>query len=459
MRVDSVAARALVHEVLRRGDLEDGVRRLIESCRAQEPELPVWEELSVEVYVRDAEQVRDQLEVILASGAVPAEVTGFYFGLHADGISKGLGIGFGCTTRWEPSVGDCEWACTCDLRPGVLHSEILVQLYRAIRVASWHDLVLCCGFLGLALRRAFETLPVKLLLGGARERGVCWGFDEGDLYPLGRVRSEGFVLELEHPVRAAARPRARARLHPAVHPEDRDRESFRAHLAAGELEAAERLLEKHPYWASIRLAEAQREAGRRREFWRTLELFHRGSGDERSDFANANRYLHRCAEAIEFLDRLREREAADELLESSKRFLARAADESFVDAWVKTGAYVKFAEILERRGDRAAAKRARESAERWAERQSLARGTQDSANLAWRTIAVAWDQAGDLPAALRCAERIPNRTERLCTKAALFVRRGQDERVAELLDTCSSAAARAELEQVVAWEQERRTKR
>jgi hypothetical protein len=458
MNFDHQAALRVVHDAVRRGDLAESMSCLLASCRAYEPDLPVWAELTVEQLVRDAERVGDQLAVLLDVSAVPAEFTGFYFGLHADGIRRGRGIGFGCTKHWAPSARDCEWACTCDRWPGALHSEVLVQLYRQIREASRHDYVLCFGFLGLALRRAFERLPLSLLLGGARERGVCWGFDEGDLNPLGRITADGFVLELEYAAPAPAVRELPTEVRLALDREAQERERFAAHVASGELEAAETLLERRPYLASLALIEAQWKAGRSHAWRRTVELYLGGSIDPELRLANAKSQVRRYGEVVELFDRLRDREARDEIFAQLTSFLSRAASASFVDPWVKTCSFLAFAEILDRRGDAAGARGARETAERWAEEQSRARQARDFEILAWRTMAEGWEAAGEREEGLRCAERIPDRMERLCAKASILMRANEQARAEALFAECRGQSDREELARVIARERQRRAR-
>jgi hypothetical protein len=59
------------------------------------------------------------------------------------------------------------------------------------------DVMLCLGYTGLALRRAFEVTDPGTLLGNAKERAVAWGWHDGDLLVLGLVRPNGFSLHLD----------------------------------------------------------------------------------------------------------------------------------------------------------------------------------------------------------------------------------------------------------------------
>jgi hypothetical protein len=116
---------------------------------------------------------------------------GIYLGLDTLNVRDGRGtnIDFGGTPNCDPNQDSADWVWEADLEYGKPHLiQGLYRLQDAYRTEPWReafqllDYIFFLGYSGIILCSAFEKLsPPRDLL-------PAWGFHDGDMFTLGRMR-------------------------------------------------------------------------------------------------------------------------------------------------------------------------------------------------------------------------------------------------------------------------------
>jgi hypothetical protein len=176
-------------------DVAAGMSSLFAYGKALKPTFPRWKKLERIDYASDAQLMLLFLRDALSNSEITSEYTGFYFGLDGLNMPSGKGVEFGCSRHFKPQTTDEKWVYQCDLYPENIPSESLSAAYRTgIELGELPDYIVCFGFLGLALRQAFDSIPAIESLNGAPYRAIMWGYHDGDLQLLGVVHPQGLQL-------------------------------------------------------------------------------------------------------------------------------------------------------------------------------------------------------------------------------------------------------------------------
>lgn len=176
-------------------NLAAGMASLFSYGRELQPEFRLWKRLERIDSASDAQVMLLLLRQQLEDPEISAEYTGFYFGLDGLNMPHGKGVEFGCSRHFRLDATDDKWVYQCDLYPEKIPSDSLSAAYRTgIELGGLADYIVCFGFLGLALRQAFDSIPTTESLNSAPYRAMMWGFHDGDLESLGVIHPQGFQL-------------------------------------------------------------------------------------------------------------------------------------------------------------------------------------------------------------------------------------------------------------------------
>lgn len=130
----------------------------------------------------------DWLNALIISDPPPNGIAAFYFGLYES--SGTIGLYITGARRW--SLNDPDWACDNFYQPE--HDHIELVLFREIsKVYSEFNhagLYLAIAMVTMLIREYTRTSIISLLDDKRRVLYIACGFDDGDLYNVGRL-SEG----------------------------------------------------------------------------------------------------------------------------------------------------------------------------------------------------------------------------------------------------------------------------
>lgn len=171
----------LAMQAVQNNDLPDGIARLLAFVDLKYPKSKDYAKIRKVDFAADAAAIRDALEKVLP-GDDSAEL---YFGLDSLNMPNGKGIEFG--------AGDVN-SCYPNAR-AVLPSAAFGQIFRYAKDTD-AQYALAIGYLGLAIKTAFATIPPRKALGKTRKRTIIFGFHDGDLFPLGQITLKGLTLKL-----------------------------------------------------------------------------------------------------------------------------------------------------------------------------------------------------------------------------------------------------------------------
>ena len=181
--------------------ITEGMHSLLEYFKDQ-IEDKQYSDLRGLAWESDCEQLQTYFVEVLRKEPPSKTVDGLYFGLYNPIDSQGqvscdIGV-FGVSGIFEQSASDEEEDGEVYLaEEGEVLSSILAEIYRRSRGRRALSAELANGlslaYAALVALRICREDPAALLSGGARERAVVVGFDEGDCLFLGTVGPKGFV--------------------------------------------------------------------------------------------------------------------------------------------------------------------------------------------------------------------------------------------------------------------------
>jgi hypothetical protein len=184
-------------EVVRECDtVAEGMPRLLAKLKAALPkERDAHVKLSAIDWASDAEQMAAHLrDTLAACPEFGTSFTGMYFGLDGLNMPIGKGVEWGMSTAHEVGKDEIEYIYRCDTYLDDLPSPALAESYTPYgEYETEVEYLIQFGYLALALKQAFSSMPRKIALNGARERAIACGFHDGDMMLLGFVTPGGFV--------------------------------------------------------------------------------------------------------------------------------------------------------------------------------------------------------------------------------------------------------------------------
>lgn len=183
-------------DVIRRtSSLADGIHELIAAADRARFLTPAQLGLIADIdFVADAEQFTEALLARFSSASLKG-VTGFYFGIDGLNIPHGKGIEFGCSTRHEAGLREIQFAWKCEQYLDDLPSSAMKGIYSSEEpIETEAEYLICFGYLGLALKQAFQPGSAGLIQCPSDEIAIAFGFHDGDLALLGFVRPNDLNL-------------------------------------------------------------------------------------------------------------------------------------------------------------------------------------------------------------------------------------------------------------------------
>jgi len=180
--------------------VSEGMQRMIRYCSRVEPN-PGWKRFDKLGIDEDMARLTGWLEAAFTEKPPPDEVPGLWFGLVE--VDRGgercmdLYVSGGHPDDEQP--GDRVIGGSWEPRRAYAHSGVLEQIYEVAHAEEGHALeaagyILPLAYGALAARWLATTLGPELLLGGASQRVLAVGFDEGDSIGVGLLRPEGLVF-------------------------------------------------------------------------------------------------------------------------------------------------------------------------------------------------------------------------------------------------------------------------
>jgi hypothetical protein len=176
-----------------------GMFDLLDLCAKTKPS-PIWARFRDLDLESDQKKLTKWLRDLLESEPPPATINGLWFGLFNPYLGDGQPTSclyLAGSERFDPSMGDPDWACGPAYFPEGRYSssEVLTKIYRDSNaapggVSSQAEFALCLGYSCLVIAEWCRGPLRQELLGGASSRGVAAGFDSGDVLLVDILRVE-----------------------------------------------------------------------------------------------------------------------------------------------------------------------------------------------------------------------------------------------------------------------------
>lgn len=173
-------------------DPEEAWAGIVALCRATNSNAP-WDDLITTDLEGDIDDATTWLDTQLED---LTQVKGLYLGLDTLNMREGKGknIEIGGSSTCEPWRDEIDWVYGRNLERGEKH--LIYGLYELREMYSsdeWSSVYSLCDYIfflcysGIVLAEAFERLDTRRML------LPVWGFHDGDLFALGRMRDNEFT--------------------------------------------------------------------------------------------------------------------------------------------------------------------------------------------------------------------------------------------------------------------------
>lgn len=181
-------------------EVQTGMRRMIRYCSSVDPD-PRWKRFYKLDIADDLTKLREWLEVAFTEDPPPDSIPGLWFGLghvnRAREPSLDMYVSGGYPDDEEPE--DRVIGGSWQPRKAYAHSAVLDEIHKIANAEEGGALEqgeyrLALSYGGLAVRWLAMTLDPTLLLGGAPQRVLAVGFDDGDSIGAGTLRHKGLVF-------------------------------------------------------------------------------------------------------------------------------------------------------------------------------------------------------------------------------------------------------------------------
>lgn len=201
--IDLEQANKVVCEAASSGkSISECMTALLGYCKEVAPS-PDWGKLSGLDYGVDQKLLEDWLRQTLISSRPADGVLAYYFGLFnsKSGGKETIQLYISGSDEYDEDDDSADWASGPVYFPDNRYapSKVLTQLYQSLptdhNAFSIGEYVLCLGYACVAVRNLMQSIDLTLLLGGADERVVAVGFDEGDVVTVGKLTRNGFGVE------------------------------------------------------------------------------------------------------------------------------------------------------------------------------------------------------------------------------------------------------------------------
>lgn len=181
-------------------EVQKGMRRMIRYCSSVEPD-PRWKRFYKLGIADDLARLSRWLETAFTEDPPPDTIPGLWFGLvdvnRAREPSLDLRLSGGYPDDEEPE--DRVIGGSWQPRKAYARCAVLDEIHKianaeeggALEQAEYR---LALSYGGLAVRWLATTLDTELLLGGAPQRVLAVGFDDGDSIGVGTLRPQGLVF-------------------------------------------------------------------------------------------------------------------------------------------------------------------------------------------------------------------------------------------------------------------------
>lgn len=151
---------------------------------------------------QDLDDLAQWLRSTLRTSPPRRAVTGFWFGLfdRVEKRSAVMTLYVSGSERYRKGSNSMDWACDPEYWPESRYadSRVLAALSRLRRRddfdTSWLiETCVCLPYAALAVAEICRRTDPRLLVGEAKRRGVCCGFDSGDICEVGTATARGFI--------------------------------------------------------------------------------------------------------------------------------------------------------------------------------------------------------------------------------------------------------------------------
>jgi HEAT repeat protein len=180
--------------------VDKAMRRMVGYCARVAPD-PEWNRFRKLAIDEDLARLERWLRAALTDGPPPDTVTGLWFGIvsmdRGDGPSLDLHVSGGHPDDEEPVdrvIGGGWQPRARYAQSGVLDEICRLAGASAGKALENAEYRLALTYGGLAVRWLVTELPAGLLLGGAPERVVAVGYEDGDAIGVGTLRPHGLAF-------------------------------------------------------------------------------------------------------------------------------------------------------------------------------------------------------------------------------------------------------------------------